>query len=472
MCFVRIRGNDMIYKGKFYFDKRSHPGECSVVDNNIHLTINESDLNGFKKKIIGNAGNRHLIIYNSRLVGNGIGYYKYQSSHLVDGLNMKYQNIDFINHIQDFRFTFLPLDEWLGFKTIVYENDGIKFDIPNDIILYDDEHLNIKIKYFKEEIQGDINMIGNLKIIPYICFQSGKVISVDKIRFYIQLATRFFATLMGFTGQVNEIKFHYSYKGKKIFETIENDLIINVNFTNFYDIRDGYPTFNLRTYYKDFNNVIEMFSIWFGLYNDKRYQEIFTYYFSPYRNRTIEDDFLTITKSLEKLSVCKENKKEKYKNNKRFQDVITKFYDNHNEELVSEMKQNNFKKEYIKNIKEIHNRIANELVYKYDYRIILSNRLNELDSSKILNKHFKASHIDNLKNKNLSIYDCLANTRNYYTHLGSNDNTVKIRFLSGYCRLLDKILIKEFLTLICNDIKQVSKIIDKDQYLNLYNNRE
>ena len=41
----------MIYKGKFYFDKKEHPGECEVDDeNHIYLTINESDINGFKKK--------------------------------------------------------------------------------------------------------------------------------------------------------------------------------------------------------------------------------------------------------------------------------------------------------------------------------------------------------------------------------------------------------------------------------------
>ena len=42
---------NMIYKGTFYFDKKNHPGECEIDDNNnIYLTINESSINGYKKK--------------------------------------------------------------------------------------------------------------------------------------------------------------------------------------------------------------------------------------------------------------------------------------------------------------------------------------------------------------------------------------------------------------------------------------
>lgn len=40
----------MIYKGRFKFDRKNHPGECEVDDNNnIYLTINESNINEYKK---------------------------------------------------------------------------------------------------------------------------------------------------------------------------------------------------------------------------------------------------------------------------------------------------------------------------------------------------------------------------------------------------------------------------------------
>lgn len=41
----------MIYKGRFKFDGKNHPGECEVDDNNnIYITINESNINEYKKK--------------------------------------------------------------------------------------------------------------------------------------------------------------------------------------------------------------------------------------------------------------------------------------------------------------------------------------------------------------------------------------------------------------------------------------
>ena len=45
---------------------------------------------------------------------HGIGYYKYQAGHMVTGMKINYGRIDLNNYIQDFRFTFNPLDEWLG----------------------------------------------------------------------------------------------------------------------------------------------------------------------------------------------------------------------------------------------------------------------------------------------------------------------------------------------------------------------
>ena len=55
----------MIYKGTFYFVKKNHPGECKIDDNNnIYLTINESSINGYKKKITGFAGNEYISLYN------------------------------------------------------------------------------------------------------------------------------------------------------------------------------------------------------------------------------------------------------------------------------------------------------------------------------------------------------------------------------------------------------------------------
>lgn len=49
-------------------------------------------------------------------------------------INIKNKNVDFNKHIHNLRFTFEPLNEWLGFKTIIKDDTTIKFDIPEDII--------------------------------------------------------------------------------------------------------------------------------------------------------------------------------------------------------------------------------------------------------------------------------------------------------------------------------------------------
>ncbi len=464
----------MIYKGKFYFDKKDHPGECEVdEENHIYITINESDINGYKKKIKGNAGNESLIIYSCRLIGNGIGYYRYQASHMVkNGINIKYRNVDFNKHIQDFRFTFKPLDEWFGFKTIEKNDEVIKISIPEDIILYSSADLNIKVKYFEE---GSIsyNSIRNIKVIPYICVRSNNVISIKKIMTYIQLITRFFAILIGYNEKVEKILFHKMYQGTILMDDIEDELIINTNFTNKYDVKDGYPTYNLRSYFKDIpDDIKEMFSKWFDLYFNKKYSEAIIFYFSPYKAHTIEENFLTLIKCLEKLSIAEEDKKDKQIKNKTFHKILEDFYKNHKKELEEKMKKNDFKKEYIKNIEKIHEDIASSIVYKYDNRVNLSKRIKDIDQNSILNKNFnKEKHCTKIKS-GCNIYDYLANTRNYYTHLDKDDYIIKDEYIPGYCRKLEKLFVNKLLNFIITDKKYIDEIIQKDRYLSVYDDRD
>lgn len=464
----------MIYKGKFYFDKKEHPGECEVdEENHIYLTINESDINSFKKKIVGNAGNESLILYSCRLVEFGVGYYKYQVSYMIKNcVNIKYRNVDFNKHIQEFRFTFEPLDEWLEFKTIERNKEIIKFNIPDDIILYDTDELRIKIKFFEEDSGLYDNSIRNIKVLPYICVSSSKIIAIKKIMTYIQLITRFFAILMGYSGKVNRILFPKMYNGKIFMEKLEDELVINTNFTNKYDIRVGYPTYNLRTYFKDLSDDIkEIYSRWFELYFNKKYGEAITVYFSPYNAPTVESNLLNITKCLEKINIADENKNEKQNKNKSFHKILIKFYKQHKKELEKELKENNFKKEYIKNIENIHENIANAIVYKYDNRITLSKRLKDIDQNFILNKNFNPKHCTKTNN-DYSIYDYLANTRNYYTHLDKGEYIIKDKYIPGYCRKLEKLFISKLLNLIIKDKKYVDEKIQKDIYLRLYDDRD
>lgn len=64
------------------------------------------------KKITGIANSNSLILYGCRLIGHGVGYYKYMVEYMVNKhINIKNKNVDFNKHIQNFRFTFEPLNE-------------------------------------------------------------------------------------------------------------------------------------------------------------------------------------------------------------------------------------------------------------------------------------------------------------------------------------------------------------------------
>lgn len=255
-------------------------------------------------------------------------------------------------------------------------------------------------------------------------------------------------------------------------ENFEDELVINTDFTNKYDIRVGYPTYNLRTYFKDLSDDIkDMYGKWFELYFNKKYSEAISNYFSPYNAHTIESNLLNIIKCLEKISIASKNKKEKHKKNKSFHKILIKFYEQHKKELLEELKKSNFKKEYIKNIENIHEDIANAVVYKYDNRITLSKRLKDIDQNSILNKNFNLKHCTKTKS-NYNIYDYLANTRNYYTHLDKGEYIIKDKYIPGYCRKLEKLSVNKLLNLIIIDKKYIDEKIQLDIYLRLYDDRD
>lgn len=465
----------MIYKGSFNFDGRNHPGECEVDDNNnIYLTINESNINEYKQKITGIANSDSLVLYGCRLIGHGVGYYKYMVEYMVNRhINIKLKNVDFNKHIQNFRFTFEPLDEWLGFKTIIKDDTTIKFDIPEDIVLYDKNGLEIKIKYYKEGDESILeNQIKNIKVIPYICVNSNKVITVYKISNYIQMITRFFALLMGYCGKVKEIKFIKMYKGKKILGDFEDELIINIDFSNCYYNRIGYPVHNLRTYFSSLTDDIKvMFETWYDLYFNKKHKEAILVYYSPYNSHTLGDKFLNIAKCLEKISIAKEDSKEKQKKNKMLHKVLDDFYKEYKEDLVKRLKKSEFKKKYINNIEEIHEEIANSIVYKYDMRIDLAKRIKDIDKKNQLKLKFDEKHFTKIKDS-YTVYDYMANTRNYYTHLDKSEYIIKDIYMPCYCRIMEKLFINELLNCIITDKKYIDERLIRDQYLTIYDNRD
>ena len=454
----------MIYKGQFSFNRRKHPGEVEIINNNIYLTINESDINGYKKKINGIAGNKHMTIYGCRLVDHGIGYYKYQASHINIGSNIKYGNVDFVNSIQDFRFTFSPLNDWLNIIALNDNEESIGISIPADINLYNSSELKITIKYFREgNVYG--NAIDKLRIKPYICVETAKRISVNKVREFIQIITRFFAILIGYSENISVIKYHRRYNGRVFFETLEDELIINSDFSNCNYIKDGY-IHKFRTSYKELPYTLEvLFGRWLEEY--KKYKEAIVVYFNPYSNHVLEEDFLTITKSIEKVHIIKFSQIRNFKKNKKFHTILKKFYKKYKLELTRDLKKSDFKKKYIQDIETIHEEIANSMVYKYDNRVDLAKRIKDLDYNCELVKRFKTNHVTSI-DYSKTVYNYIANTRNYFTHLDKKKFIIKDIYIPGYNRILEKIFVGEILKLIISDNEYINKCLQRDPYLTLY----
>lgn len=150
---------------------------------------------------------------------------------------------------------------------------------------------------------------------------------------------------------------------------------------------------------------------------------------------------------------------------------MQKFYDKNKIILEKTMKDNGFKKEYIQNIEIIHESIANAIVYRYDTRVNLSSRINLLDKDNAITKRFNYKQCKK-ENANYNVYDYLASTRNYYTHLDTKDYILKSEYLPGYIRRLEKIFISNLLLLIIDDEEYIKNLLSSDRYLSIYDNRD
>lgn len=150
---------------------------------------------------------------------------------------------------------------------------------------------------------------------------------------------------------------------------------------------------------------------------------------------------------------------------------MQKFYDENKISLEKAMKDNDFKKEYIQNIDNIHESVANAIVYRYDTRVNLASRIKKIDKNSIMTKRFEYKQCKK-ENNNCNVYDYLANTRNYYTHLDTKDYILKDEYLPGYIRRLEKIFINNLLLLVTDDEKYIKDILSKDEYLSIYDNRD
>lgn len=105
-------------------------------------------------------------------------------------------------------------------------------------------------------------------------------------------------------------------------------------------------------------------------------------------------------------------------------------------------------------------------------RKTLDVKLKEMDEyqelERILNNK-DIINVDNKKCENMNVYNYIANTRNYYTHLSSNNsNIISDNVLSKYIRSLEKIIVHNLMKEIQLDENIISNLLQTDMYLNAW----
>lgn len=454
-----------LYKGSYFFDNKKHPGELSIDnDNRIYLTINESSISSEKHHIIGVSKSKRIYLSKSRLVDHDIGYYKLKFDYVVIGQILNQGNYYYHNHIKNFKFSFEPLAEWLGFNCVEKVNDSIKFNLPDQINVCSKKNLCVYIKYEIETSNKTAYSCKDIYVRPYINVELIKPINIDSVRTYIQMITRFFAFLIGFTGNVNSIKYRLQYKDGDPFGSVENTLIINTNFANNSRFDIAYK--KLRTTYNDVKDKFEScFNNWIGIY--KKYYLIIIFYFSAYRSILIEDVFLGMLKCLEGAYDYMYEIPKLKKVIPGVNAILDNFYSNHKQELVADFNKIGFDKKYIKHVREIHGECIESIIYGYSNRIDLADKIRKLDNKNDFQEIFDKKHVEEFDEK-YDVYKYLRETRNHYTHLNFKKTIIKDDYFDMYIRKSDKIFTKFFLELILKNKNFAEFIISHDDYLTLY----
>lgn len=457
--------------GTLKFNNGAHPGKCEIDDrNNIIVTVYESDLNDGTDVILANLKSSYYEIYNNKLIENGVGYYKFLASYLFKGGNFN-SKIDW--NIKKFEFTFAQLTQWLDFSIIKEFENEVTVEIPEDIILLDNEDIKIKIRFNKETEKTKNNTKINIRVDAYSVVESKKVFSVDEIVKSIQIITRFFAIIIGYTENVRNI---ITYECEQ-FE-YKRSLIINTDFSNNSDAKYSYNLYKFRTKWSDFeaSNFKRLFNNWWNLNKNDNFFIVIQQFYSPYVGRCLEEKFLANVRVIEELYELK-NEGEKKEIEESLRIDLGKFYQKHRDELKEIISNNTqLKSKYVRNYlnktEQIHQDLINSVIGAYNMRKTLDVKIKEMDECHELEKISNEEdfiNVDDEKNKNMNVYSYIAKTRNYYTHLSSdNSNIISDNILSKYIRALEKIIVHSLMKEIQLDEDIIRSILETDMYLNAY----
>ncbi len=452
----------MEFKGTWNINNKKMVGTCSIDDNNdITLTIHKSGLENCKI-ISGDTNNGEVVLYNTRLIDHGPGFFKYRCEYAVnDEMFLKLPNNDQnkkIDNIVSCSYELDDLDIWICEKYFSVKENIIECNVFSEIILINDKDMKIFIRIENSGLK-DVANSTNLKMInnkPIIVVKFSNPQSRKKVIQTIRMINRFFSLLFGYAPEIKNIK--CKWKLPKFEPFSEFILYSNFHFQINSSLRKAYIN-SFRIKCDDIKDKLEyFFRFWMKMYHDPSYQNVLNFYFISEKTILIEERFLQISKVLENLYDIQ------YRDDKKNLDALKTdlnyFYHNHKAELTNILNIHGINKKHIKKFSE--NSIIN-----YLERVSFDEKIKKLDTNKKIDKYFNKADLDIIKNDTKDGYNAIRNTRNYYTHLEEKNDVIRIDSLLKYSLLMELIIIKEILLKLNFKTSLLTKIIDNEPYISI-----
>lgn len=456
----------MEFKGKWRINNKEYAGTCLIDErNDITLTIHKSGLEKAQEIIVGDTDKGEVVLYNTFLIDNAPGYFKYRACSATNSLaSIKMEDdlyLKKVNMVSKIKFKVSGLDRWLNKEKFIFaQEDEIKIIHMDDIVLLDNGEVKITIRY---ETMGthNIGKANNLHMIkkePYIFVESSNLMSCNQIYNFVKLVNRFFSLMIGYCEDIDVICCDWKFGECNYLP--EFDLYLN-NPSN-HNLRrkkiyEGKPRVSYSAVEQ---NIDIIFKNWYLLYTNSKYRFPLNIYFLPNNNSILEEHFLQICKVVEYLyNVDNMTDRKKIEG---LTEHLSEFFGKNSDELKETLQSCGINSKYIKNIGRITENIIESFVNCYKDRVNLDQKILRLDKNGLVKKLFKEQHIINRTSGSIDGYNAIRKTRNYYTHLDECEDIIDIEHVGKYDKVLEVIIIRLLLEKLDINDEEIEKSLSED----------
>lgn len=386
-------------------------------------------------------------------------------------IRFNYNHYDWIKNkiveeITEFSFEILNLQDWLKIKPIEdhpmcagyidIEDIIIKKSNPKILIRYDKELFNHGYDNTKVVLQSK----------PYIVVEYDNPITILEMERDISKIVDFFGIMIGRIEGVNDISFIISEcRGKFGFITCKDyshNTLLNREYT--YDHRTIFSSIKC--------NLDKYFEKWEKLNCD--YEDIVRYFFMMHdkRKKYLEDNFITWCKMIDGYYCIKNNLNNRAKKlkdivkesleltemDKKIKDLLNN--SNFEQQIIGKYKLENIKRDY--KTSDFCEAIEGKFLSKFAFKDKIAKVCKE-------NFDFFYENIDSLNiDGNIDVfYEKCNKTRNYYSHLGDNEDCLSYRQMRQCEELFYSTFISIFMKEIGFSEEEIENILHQDDVVKL-----